>query len=129
MASILVVDDEPALRAVIRRVLERAGHAVLEAVNGAEGLTLYEAQRPDLVITDLMMPGGDGFAFLRDLRGVDPEVGVLVMTASHRLHEGMLDLALKVGAAATIEKPFRSEELLKIVSELLGKGDGGPGLA
>lgn len=75
------------------------------------------------------MPGGDGFAFLRDLRDGDPAVGVLVVTAAHRLYDGMLDLAVKFGAAATIEKPFRTEELLRIVGELPREDDGGPGPA
>jgi CheY-like chemotaxis protein len=56
MASIVLIDDDPALRSVMRRVLERAGHSVADAEDGVKGIALVERVRPDIVITDLVMP-------------------------------------------------------------------------
>ena len=63
MARILIIDDEPNVRSMLRRMLHQAGHQVSEAGNGAEGIDLYERDPPDLIITDILMPEKEGRAF------------------------------------------------------------------
>ena len=68
MAKILVVDDLPANRALVATLIGHSGHQALEAADGAEALALVRAERPDLVISDILMPTMDGFEFVRQLR-------------------------------------------------------------
>jgi two-component system response regulator MprA len=82
--TVLVVDDEPALRAAVRTVLDDEGYAVLEAPHGPEMLKLLARERADLVLLDVMMPGGDGREAYRELRArADlPDVPVVMMSAA-----------------------------------------------
>ena len=68
MARILVIDDEQAFRQMVRQMLENAGYEVLEATDGKDGLRVYEAEQPDLVITDLIMPEQEGIETIIGLR-------------------------------------------------------------
>src|SRR5687767_807712 len=89
MATVLVVDDRPANRAFLVSLLGSRGDHLLEAPDGAEALALVRAERPDLVITDILMPTMDGYEFVRQLRA-DPalaETAVVFFTAHYRLRE------------------------------------------
>ena len=126
MARIILIDDDNAVRATTRRVLERAGHEVLEASDGAAGLKLLAQTGADLVITDVFMPGLDGMVTLRRVRKEFPQVKVIVMSGGASY--GLLDLrheAQLLGAAATLGKPYERTELLRLVSTVLGL-DAGP---
>ena len=117
LSVILVVDDEPDLRFVLRRVLERAGHDVVEAGNGADALTSVRRSPPDLVVTDVMMPVMDGVELIRRLR-CDPATRdiPIVAVSSHGY--------LAAAADAVVAKPFRSSGLLAAVTALLaGEAD------
>ena len=120
MARILVIDDEPAIRSVVRRVLEGAGHEFLEASDGEAGMRLLAEQRPDLVITDLFMPGQDGIVTVRRIRKDFPGVRVIVISGGDST--GRLDLrggAELLGATASLRKPFAPADLLRVVREVL----------
>jgi CheY-like chemotaxis protein len=118
MATILVIDDEPQIRRVIRQALIRAGHDVAEAADGAEGLAHARAAMPDLIITDIMMPNREGIETIRDLRREAPALPILVISgnAGSALY---MEMAKMLGAHAALAKPFRSAELLRAVEDLL----------
>jgi CheY-like chemotaxis protein len=122
MARILVIDDDEELRETIRRVLEGRGHEVAEADEGGAGLDYIAQRAPELVITDVFMPGRDGIETLLELRKAFPKLRVIVMSggdASGLLN--LLDDAAMLGANWTLPKPFTPDELLHAVDYLLGK--------
>jgi CheY-like chemotaxis protein len=117
VAWILIVDDEPDIRFMMRLILESAGHHVTEARHGATGLKSVKARHPDLVTTDVMMPTMDGLEFIRRLRA-DPETAAIPILAV----SGNSELA--TAANARLGKPFLPEELLSAAA-LLIREDGG----
>ena len=112
---VLVIDDEPMVRDVVSRYLERDGYRVDAAADGEGARQLLELG-PDLVILDLMLPGMDGLAFLRDLRRTS-EVPVIVLTA--RTDETDRVVGLEVGADDYVVKPFSPRELVARVRSVL----------
>jgi CheY-like chemotaxis protein len=120
MATILVIDDEPQVRAAVREVLEGAGYAVVEAGEGREGLHCCQTYPVDLVITDIHMPGQDGLETIRALKTLRPQVAIIAMTSGG--YTGALDeltAATLLGAHRTLWKPMRRAELLGAVRALL----------
>ncbi len=118
MASrILIIDDDTSLRRVLEYNLQEEGYEVFAAANGEEGLLLFEERQPDLVITDLKMPGVSGFQVLAAVKGRSPLVPVMVLTAF-----GAVDTAveaMKLGAYDYITKPFNRDELKLTVRKAL----------
>lgn len=120
MATILIVDDDDALRALLRRVLVRAGYSVLEAANGRAALEHLRAQPVDLMITDLFMPQQDGLETLLALRRMNVRLPVIAMSGGGSAAQyDMLRTASLFGAARVLMKPFRVEEVLAAINELL----------
>ena len=117
MSRILLIDDDDDVRYLVGRMLCDAGHVdVQEATNGVQGL-LYHRQQPcDLVITDTMMPGGDGLDMIRALRLDDANVKIIVMSGAR---QERLSLATAYGANRVLRKPFSREQLLTAVREVL----------
>lgn len=114
LSVILVVDDEPDLRFILRRIFEGAGHVVAEAGNGADALTHVRRSPPDLVVTDVMMPVMDGVELIRRLRG-DPtmkDIPILAVS-SHG--------CLATAADSVIAKPYQPNTLLAAVNALLAR--------
>ncbi len=111
MARILVIDDDANLREVVAFILREAGHEPLEAADGEEGLRRCDAEQPDLVLTDIRMPGLDGLELLRHLKqpGRDPSPPVIVLTAFGDV--GQAVAAMKAGAFSYLLKPFKRDEL------------------
>jgi CheY-like chemotaxis protein len=123
MASILIVDDDQAVRHMMRRALERAGHHVSEAPDGAEGMRLYRAAPTDLVITDLYMPGQDGIETIQQLRDEFPHSRIVAMSGGASASaDGPLQDAAMFGADATLAKPFTMQRLTDVVAEILRDG-------
>ncbi len=120
MARILIIDDEPNLRSMLRRMLHQAGHQVSEAGNGAEGIDSYERDPPDLVITDIIMPIKEGIETIIALHRADPDLPIIAISGGGRSGgKDFLSSAEKLGARHTLSKPFRGEQLLGAVSESL----------
>ncbi|MEN9935484.1 MAG: hypothetical protein RLZZ387_2063 [Chloroflexota bacterium] len=113
---ILVVDDEPGLRELVRINLEHEGFAVLQAENGAQGLQMIQQEHPDLVILDVMMPEIDGWEVCRRLREFS-QVPVLMLTA--RVQSQDIVTGLESGADDYLLKPFNMDELMARVRALL----------
>jgi CheY-like chemotaxis protein len=116
---ILLVDDEPVLRSVLRQFLEFSGYEVVEAGDGAGALALARGRRPDIVLTDLLMPQKDGLDFCRELRK-DPglfDVPVLFVTA--RNTDAALRAEMDLIGNGLVIKPFEPDHLLNIIESLL----------
>ena len=125
-ARVLVIDDDAMLRSAVRRVLERAGYAVLEAGDGEAGLQLHQEQGADVVIVDIFMPERDGLELIRGLRVVSPGAKIIAISGGGR--SGKTDLlkdAAVFGAERILLKPFEMTELLAAVRELLQQDPAG----
>lgn len=119
MARILVIDDEDQIRALLRRVLEKQGHEVLEAEHGAIALEVAEEGPLDLVITDIMMPEKDGLEVISALRRDTPDLKILAISGGGVLRSKALHIANLLGAYGTLQKPFAIEALISKVNEAL----------
>lgn len=119
-SRILVVDDEMIICLGAQITLEDQGYEVLIAADGAQGLTIARRDRPDLILTDHMMPRIDGPTMIRRLRDDGLSVPVVLVTAIPRqnIGEQVEDLDIHY-----LEKPFRSETLLALIAGLLDKGE------
>ncbi|MEV0902189.1 response regulator [Actinoplanes sp. NPDC049802] len=115
MGTVLVVDDEPDLRFVLRRIFARAGHEVTEAGDGAAALTAIHQSPPDLVVTDMMMPVMDGVELIRALRADPATAAIPILSVSG-------DWQLAVDADAALAKPYQCTEVLAVAEGLLREG-------
>lgn len=121
MAKILIIDDDPGTRRMVSRILRRAGHEVVEAQDGIEGTLRFAADHPDLVITDIVMPGKEGIETILDLRRQSPSLPILVISGNDDQSEAYLRFAQKLGANAALAKPFRAADLVREIDKLLGR--------
>ncbi|MFC1766459.1 response regulator [Planctomycetota bacterium] len=120
MAHILVIDDNTNLREMVCSILMRAGHYVLEAREGSEAIDMITEKTPDLVLTDIIMPGKEGIQTIIDLRRSHPDMRIIGMSGGGTIGpEHCLDMAKEFGASQTLQKPFGKEKLLKTVNEVL----------
>ena len=114
MPRILVVDDEPDQRFLLRRIFERAGHEVADACDGAAALRAVRESPPDLVVTDIMMPVMDGVELIRRLRSEPATAGVPILAASGDPH-------LADDADAVVPKPYEWQHLVEVADALLSE--------
>jgi CheY-like chemotaxis protein len=111
---ILVVDDEPDQRFLLRRIFERAGHRVADASDGAAALKAVRESPPDLVVTDVMMPVMDGVELIRRLRSEPATACIPILAASGDSH-------LADGADAAVPKPYEWRHLVEVADALLSE--------
>jgi DNA-binding response OmpR family regulator len=121
VSTVLVVDDEPIVRDVVVRYLEREGYRTLEAGDGDGAKALLERQSPDLVVLDVMLPGVDGLDLCRWIRGRS-EMPVILLTA--RGEEADRIVGLELGADDYVTKPFNPRALVARVKAVLRRADG-----
>ena len=122
MVTVLVVDNEPGMRKVMRQVLATTGCTVIEAADGGTALKLFRSRVPDIVITDVIMPDMTGIEVIAAMKKERPEVKIIAITGGGRaLIMDFLPLAHKAGADATLEKPFRNSDLLDLAVKLLAE--------
>ncbi|MEV4509569.1 response regulator transcription factor [Dactylosporangium sp. NPDC049525] len=121
---VLVVDDDPTVSDVVRRYLEREGFTVELAGDGQQALDAYGADRPDLVVLDLMLPGIDGLEVCRRLREQDRALPVIMLTALGEESDRVL--GLEIGADDYITKPFSPRELVLRVQSVLRRSGAAP---
>jgi DNA-binding response OmpR family regulator len=117
MARILVVDDEPHIREVVRAYLARDGHVVLTAADGEEALAIAHRDGPDLIVLDVMLPKRSGFEVLRELRAGGSTAAVVMLTARDEVIDRVA--GLETGADDYVTKPFEPRELVARVSAVL----------
>ena len=117
--SVLVIDDEEAIRTLFKEALEKFGYEVTVAVDGDEGLRLFRKQPADLVITDLFMPKKNGHTLIFDITKEFPGANIFAITGKISFDPEMeLDMAQKLGAAKTFQKPVKLSALLDAIGEL-----------
>src|SRR6058998_3000155 len=116
-ATLLVADDDPGLRESLERTLTREGYRVVLASDGRAALERVQAGGVDLIVTDLRMPGLTGLELLRAAKAIRPDVDVILLTAFGTVEEAVK--AMKDGAYDFLTKPFRREQLLKLIDKAL----------
>ena len=120
MASILMIDDDGFYRGVVERELVDHGYSVVTAQNGVEGIALYRDQSPDLVITDMNMPGLDGSEVIRTVRKINSRTAIITLSGESNFHAvDYLKLAVVFGANAVVRKRDPIDRLVAEVSHLL----------
>ncbi|MCX8172257.1 MAG: response regulator [Archaeoglobaceae archaeon] len=112
---ILIVEDDLALLEVLE-VMLKDKYEVLKATNGIEAVKLYNSTKPDIVLTDIVMPGMDGVEATRQILKMDPNAKIIGITAYYRSKEGDL---IEAGAKEVLEKPFTRKKLIEIIEKHL----------
>jgi CheY-like chemotaxis protein len=115
-----VIADDATYRRALRGVIRRLGFTVLTAVNGRRGVDLYRSARPDVVLTELLMPDQDGIETLLAIRRETPAAKVIVMSALHPRFDNLLQQCKHLGASAVLRKPFNSDDLVAAIYQCLG---------
>ena len=121
--TVLVTDDEPHIRYMLNYKLSRAGYTVLTASDGREAYETACEHRPDLVITDLQMPGGDGVELGKRLKSNPQTASIPVLLLTARGYKVAPSDLIQTNITNLMDKPFSPGELLARVAELLGTGD------
>ncbi len=116
--KILVVDDNPSVSFVLQMVLEGEGFEVVSAKDGREGYLAYLEFRPDLVITDIQMPGETGLELIEQIRSQNPMVKTIYMSGDLDSFLSSLEEEKKIHPVSLLEKPFSRDQLLSSVSAL-----------
>lgn len=114
--KVLVVDDEHLFRSLLCEYMSGNGYQVFEAEDGVEAVEVFEKERPDIVFLDIRMPRKDGMEALRDIKKIEPEALVVVITASPK--EGVRDEALALGVFDYVSKPLTLDELESILERI-----------
>lgn len=120
MSRILVVEDNEAFRNVLTEMLIKAGYEVQAASNGNQALVMCEEFRPDLVITDIIMPDKEGLETIQEFQSRCPDLRIIAMSGGGKFGpDSYLPLAKKLGAKACLQKPFMRDELLSTIQSVL----------
>jgi CheY-like chemotaxis protein len=120
VAKILLIEDEVLVRTMFRDALVGVGHEVVEASDGEEGVRLFRAENPDVIITDLVMPHKGGLTAIKEIRAVDLQTPILAISGGSR--EGKLSFLRSAGTfpgVRTFQKPIPLDKLLEAVGEAL----------
>jgi DNA-binding response OmpR family regulator len=120
---VLCADDDEDILSLVSLRLQRAGFQVATAADGEEAVLVARARRPALAVLDVMMPKRTGYEVLAELRGDEALRGMKVILLSARVQEGDVARGMDAGADAYLVKPFKAQELVAKVEELLGEVD------
>jgi len=114
------MEDERIIQTIIKRFLERAGHEVVIAGDGEEGIKLYKERPADLVLTDIIMPRKEGIETIRELKKMSPDIKIIAMSGGGKIDsQDYLDLAGKFGVKATFIKGSDWSKLIPLVDKVL----------
>ncbi len=117
---ILIVDDEEVVRVTLQEILECAGHDVRTVEDGRFAVEACETYRPDVVLTDIIMPGQEGIETIYELKSRFPGLKIIAMSGGSRKGVGSyLPTAEAIGAELSLEKPFSRDALLSAISQVL----------
>jgi two-component system response regulator (stage 0 sporulation protein F) len=120
MATILVIDDEPQIRALLKRLLEKAGHRVVEAAEGQEAVRPVQEGPVHLIITDVIMPEKGGLETMMELRRDFPDINIIIMSGKVQTKSDVFkSMTRQFGVKYVFQKPFDTQELLARVQELV----------
>ncbi len=123
-ARILAVDDSPTILEMIKAILEAGGYEVLTAADGAEALDKARAEKPDLILLDVMLPKLDGYRVCRLLKFDQNYKHIPIIMLTAKTEEQSMATGLRTGADQYLTKPIEPERLLASVAEELGKAAG-----
>ncbi|HNB26493.1 MAG TPA: response regulator [Alphaproteobacteria bacterium] len=121
MSRILIIDDDPAFRKMVRSFLEAEGHEVIDATCGEEGLALFRSHAPELIVTDIVMPGLSGVETIERIREENPDMKIIAVSGRDGVAAAAMLPDGRRGADRGLEKPFRRGELVETVDALLPK--------
>jgi YesN/AraC family two-component response regulator len=122
MGKVLIIDDEPYILLMLKKMLEKAGYEVDLASNGKEGMELFEQHSADLVITDIIMPDKEGLEIILEMKKQRPDLKIIAISGGGRISpESYLECAAHFGAARVFQKPFKQKELVSAVNELIAQ--------
>lgn len=128
MARILIIEDDDLLRGVLANALELAGHQVMQAANGQEGVDLFRVRPIDLVLTDIVMPVKEGVETIMSIREANRDVPIVAMSGGAANSKLYLNIAGRIGAKRILSKPFTPQLLLQMVDDVLAEsGSSSPG--
>jgi len=116
--TVMIVDDESSVRLLVREILSSVGYRVVEAEDGIQGHHLMKADPADLVITDMVMPDREGIEVIQSLRKEFPSVMIIAISGAF-MGDHYLQIAKALGADAVLSKPFKSQELIRLVGQFL----------
>jgi YesN/AraC family two-component response regulator len=120
MKKVLIIDDEPYILLMLKKMLERAGYEVDLASNGREGMELFQKESADLVITDIIMPDREGLELIIEMKKKRPGLKIIAISGGGRISpDSYLECATHFGAEKVFQKPFRQKELISAVRELV----------
>lgn len=120
MQTILIIDDDQDVRDTLAAIVESGGYSAVAVDSGLSGLDLLDQLHPDLILTDIIMPGIDGIEYILQIQAADPKVPIIAMSGESMLGNGFyLRLAKNLGAAAVLSKPFKPAELLETIDRCL----------
>ncbi|SEP79167.1 Response regulator receiver domain-containing protein [Ectothiorhodospira magna] len=121
MTTILIVDDDDTFRTMLQEMLSREGFHILTAGSGGQALKLLNTQTPDLIITDILMPDGDGIELITTLKQKNSPIPIIAMSGGRRSIslEFNLESAELMGVKATLAKPFSRETLRRVIEDAL----------
>ena len=123
--DILIIEDDAIMREALAEWLEAAGYGVRTAVDGNAGLAAVKLAAPDLVVTDIYMPGVNGAVVITELKRAYPGIPVIAISGLFHSGHGMdCDAVIAVGAARALAKPLKRRDLLRAVAELIGSPAG-----
>ncbi|MFO7933693.1 MAG: response regulator [Bacteroidales bacterium] len=123
MQKILIIDDEPHILMMLKKMMEKAGYDIDLASNGHEGMKLFQKSPSDLVITDIIMPEKEGLETIREMKRIQPELKIIAMSGGGKISaENYLETASIFGANRVIQKPFTQKEMVTAVNELMAAG-------
>ena len=123
MQKILIIDDEPHILMMLKKMMEKAGYDIDLASNGHEGMKLFQKSPSDLVITDIIMPEKEGLETIREMKRIQPELKIIAMSGGGKISaESYLETASIFGANRVIQKPFTQKEMVTAVNELMVAG-------
>ena len=122
MRKVLIIDDEPYILLMLKKMLEKAGYEVDLASNGQQGMELFEKDKADLVITDIIMPDKEGLEIILEMKKRRPDLKIIAISGGGRISpESYLECATHFGASRVFQKPFKQKELVSAVNELIAK--------
>lgn len=120
MAKILLVEDDDLVRDMLTQVLERAAHHVIGAANGEEATQYLKKEKPDIMVTDIIMPKKSGITLISEVKNRHPNLEIIAISGGGRLDPtGYLDLSESLGASVSFEKPIDNTALLMAIDLLL----------
>ena len=116
---ILVVEDDPKSRKLVRDLLQVSGYETVEATNGKQGVELARSRKPDLILMDIIMPEMDGYTACHAIRMEKATQAIPVVMLTALVHELNRELGRDMGADAYLTKPFSHQELLEVINRFL----------